>query len=173
MSKEVEKGIVDEIRERDARDAAWVTLKEKLDSKKRGDRITAAEIVEWTGFDDWRSFGQRIRTWAKAKPSERGALVPVVNDGWKLTTPQEDTDYAEQRRRSAFKKEKDAVRVLASTPVHLLDERGQRRHGFQLTRTVQRAELHRTHDKEIKSELKLTAPRERVPLRALPSAGKK
>jgi hypothetical protein len=169
MSDKSKTSVVDEIRDRDAREAAWITLRDKLDEKKRGDRITAAEVVEWSGFTEWRRFDERIKTWAR----RRGMTARMTDgDGWALLTAAEELLFAEGKRKEAFRKEKKGLRALLSVPVQDLDERMQRRHEFQLAKAQQRTQVAADHDVETRKEFKLGPARERVPLRLI-AQGKK
>jgi hypothetical protein len=141
-----------------ARDAARLRLREMLSTKQRGDRISAAEIVASTGFDNWRSFSRVIRAWGR----EVGyALHAVPNDGWRIVLPIEHFDEAEACRQAARRKDRRGLAILVSTPITELDDAQIRKHEFALIRTANRVQTSDVHDREIKREFKIT---ERNPL---------
>lgn len=144
-----------------ARAAAIVALGKLLATKVRGDRITAAEIQESTGSDQWRRFRAPIAMWAKRN---KMAARAVVNDGWRFVNATEHADEAERRRRSALRKEKESLRILVDAPLPELDDAQARRVEYLLMRAAARVANGESQDKEIKSELKLS---DRVPLRSL------
>lgn len=148
------------------RDAAWVTLREMLESKKRGDRITAQEIIDATGFSSWRSFGDRIRRWSDKKGF---ALFFVPNDGWRIGLAHEHYDKQEGYRKSARRKELRAFGVLVSTPAAELDDRQMRRHQAALVRAQARVEMVQRHHNELKPK----ALEERPPMRVLGEGAEK
>lgn len=143
------------------REAARVTLRKMLDGKKRGDRITAADVVEATGFDDWRSFGATIHTWAKASSF---VLVSVPNDGWRVGLAADHIDYAEAKRRASLRRDARCLKALIDIPRAELSEADNRRAEFALVRAAARVQLATEHSRETATEFKLS---ERVPLRAL------
>jgi hypothetical protein len=147
--------------DRFAREAARVNLRKMLEGKRRGDRITAAEVVEATGFEQWRSFGAVIHTWAR---QNKLPLFPVRNDGWRLGLAAEHVDAAESKRRSARRREIHGLDLLVHAPRSELNDSEARRVEFLAPRAAMRVERAQIDDRDIKSEFKLT---ERVPLRML------
>ena len=146
--------------DQNAREAAFITLKEILETKGRGDRLTAQEIREATGFDDWESFRPRIRRFFIRK-----GLLPeaVLNDGYRLLTPSEHVDWAERRRRQAFRREADGLRALDATPLVELNDRDLRRHHFARGLSQVRVNQHLQHETQTRKELG-THTRNRIPL---------
>lgn len=149
------------IQERYQRDAAFLRLVDALNTKTRGDRITAEEVVKWTGFAEWQKFGGRIRTWGRKMGFQ---LVAVPNDGWRIALAEEHMDRSEQSRRSAFRKEKGALKALVDMPRAELSDSATRRAEFLIPKAAARVQQAAEHDRDIKKELKLT---ERVPLRQI------
>ncbi|MBA2741476.1 MAG: hypothetical protein H0U46_05640 [Actinobacteria bacterium] len=144
---------------RENRERARVDLRKMLDSKSRGDRITAAEIVDATGFDDWALFGETVRRWAE----RRGFPLDFEKgDGWRILLPHEHVDYAERQRKRAFRAERKGLSSLISTPSVQLDERAQRRLHTALIRAQERMSLATEHHKQIATAFKTE---ERVPFR--------
>lgn len=144
-----------------AREAAVVALGELLKTKNRGDRITAAEVQAATGSSDWRSFGGRVRTWAKKTGI---VLFAVPNDGWRIGMPAEHVDFADKKRVSALRSEKRGLKALLDVPRAQLDDTQERRAEFAVRLAARRCAQLESDDKETKREFKLT---ERVPLRVL------
>lgn len=142
------------------REAARVNLRKMLDTKKRGDQITPMEIVKSTGFDDWRSFGDVIRRWAR---SAGCSPIPVRNEGWRLASPDGQVTDAARDRRAATRRLKRAAHTLATTPVAELSDVAAKRHERELLSVGRLATLASDDDKEIRKEFKLGV--ERVPLR--------
>lgn len=142
------------------RDAAIINLHAMLARKKRGDRITAAEIVEATGFEDWRSFRVPIHRYVA---SANLVAMAVPNDGWRIGLPADHIDFAERKRRSALKKERRGLKALVDTPIAELDDRQTRRAEFLTVRAASRVQSGQKDDKEIRKVLKIGT--ERVPLR--------
>jgi hypothetical protein len=142
------------------REAALVNLHAMLAGKKRGDRITAAEIVEATGFEDWRSFRGPIHRYVA---SASLVSVAVPNDGWRIGLPADHIDFAEKKRQSALRKERRGLKALVDTPIVELDDRQTRRAEFLTVRAAARVQSSQKDDKEIRKELKIGS--ERVPLR--------
>lgn len=142
------------------REAARVNLRKMLEAKKRGDQITPSEIVAATGFEDWRSFGEVIRRWAR---SAGCSPIPMRNEGWRLASPDDQVTDAARDRRAATRRLKRAAHTLGSTPVGELSEVSAKRHEREMLavgRLVTQATL---DDKAISKEFKLGS--ERVPLR--------
>lgn len=154
------------IKKQHERDAARVNLRKMLETKKRGDRITAAEIVTATGFENWQSFGATIRSFIR---SAGLVAFPVTNDGWRVGLPVDHLDYAERQRRGALRREKRGLDALVHAPRAELDDDQTRRAEFLLARSAARVQTAKQHDKETRTEFKLG--RERVPLRI--AGGKK
>lgn len=157
----------DEVLDADHKAAKWITLREKLDSKKRGDRITAAEVVEWTGFSNWQGFSGRIHTWAR---NAGYSLAPVKNDGWRIRLPNEVPDDLESRRKRALRIESRGLRVALATPTTDLDDRAVVVFQRRIERTAARVALARHHNAEAAKELRGES---RVPLRVITDGGKK
>jgi hypothetical protein len=130
-----------------------------LDGKKRGDRITALEIVESTGFENWRSFSNVIHAWARAN---KLALFPVRHDGWRIGLPAEHADAAESKRKAARRREMHGLDLLVYAPRAEMTEAQNRRTEFLASRAAQRVQRAETDHKDIRHELKLEG---RVPLR--------
>lgn len=145
-----------------AREAATVALEKLLENKTFGDRITAAEIQDATGFADWRSFGHKIRKYVEKRHMVHFA---VPNDGFRIGTPQEHLDFSEQHRKSALRKEKRGVKALLSTDRTQLSETDDRRFEFALRRASTRLVAAERDDKDTKAEFKLDSSR---PPRRLP-----
>jgi hypothetical protein len=135
-----------------------VTLRAKLDTKNRGDRITAQEIREATGLTDWQSFRSRIATWAKRAGYE---LEAVRNDGWRIVLPHEHMHVAEQKRRKALRQELRCFRALATTPTGELNDRQMRQHQAALVLSQARQQVALQHDQELLPR----AAEDRPPLR--------
>lgn len=150
-----------DIKKQHEREAARVNLRKMLETKKRGDRITASEVTVATGFDDWRSFGGTIRSFIRNKGM---VSWPVTNDGWRIGLPEDHVDYSEKQRRSALRKERLAFNSLMAAPRAELNDHQTRRVEFALARSASRLQQAKQHDKETREEFKLT---ERVPLRTL------
>jgi len=150
------------------REAARVTLRRMLDGKKRGDRITAKEITEATGMDDWSSFREVIRRWARKSGF---VAVAVRNDGYRLGGAFDHLDVSDKERRKGLRASIEEMRILAHTPQSELDESGVRRHQFQITRAQARFEQAASHERESRVELKLGS-RDRVPLLRAVNGGK-
>lgn len=144
------------------REAARVNLRKMLDRKGRGDRITAAEIADSTGFAEWQSFGDTVRRWAKAA---KFSLQPVINDGWRIGLARDHIDAAESKRKRGLRAVKDEVRLLMHTPQSELTDAEQRRHQFAISRAADRLQSAEKHERETRQEFKLGG--DRVPLRAL------
>jgi hypothetical protein len=142
------------------RELARVTLRKLLDGKKKGDRITASEIVDATGFDDWRSFGDTVRRWGAARGFE---IVAVVNDGWRIVVDREHADVAVRRLRSAAKKEVRAHRAVRSADTSQLTDAEMRRHTFVAGIAARREREAVADERTVRKELKLGS--DRVPLR--------
>lgn len=138
-----------------------LVLMAMLKSKTYGSRITAAEICECTGADDWRRFGYIIRRWA----DESGLpLHAVPDDGWRVAQEHEVVDSATADRRSARRKEHRGLRKLIRAPSERLSDVEQRRLEFETKRAAVRVAKADDDDAAIKKEFRLT---ERVPLRRL------
>lgn len=139
-----------------AREAAVLNLGKLLATKKRGDRITAAEIQDATGFADWRSFRGRIFTWAK-----NNGLAPfaVTNDGWRFGMPAEHIDFAERKRKTAKGHEKRGLQALLDIPRPELDDEQERRLIVVIPRAAQRVAEAESHDRAIRTEFKQLADR--------------
>lgn len=145
--------------EHNANAAHRVVLMELLKGKAYGDRITAAEICEATGVDDYRKLGTIVRRWA----SDSGLpLQAVANDGWRICNANEVTASAGADRRAARRKEHKGLRKLLRVPAEKLSESERRRLEFETSRAAVRTAVADEHDTEIKRELKLGG--ERVPL---------
>ena len=142
------------------REAARVNLRKMLDAKTRGERITALEIVEATGFDAWESFRDVIRRWAAAKGY---VLIPVRCDGYRVGDPDDHVTVAAARRQSAVRHVGVAVRNLAAAPTSQLSDAGFKRYERELIATSRLHAIGREDDKAIRKEFKLG--RTRVPLR--------
>lgn len=141
------------------RDAARVNLRKMLDGKKRGDRVTAAEVFEATGFP-LESMRNAVRAWAE----EQGfVLVAVPRDGYRVGGPTDHVDYGEKKRQQMRSKLRDGVRALVTAPVEEFDKLTERRHDFLLKRMSLLMASADQHDKEVRREFKLG--QERVPLR--------
>jgi hypothetical protein len=151
----------DEIEIVNAREAARVNLRKMLDGKRRGDRITAAEVVASTGFDHWQSFSSVIHRWAR---SSKFPLFPVKNDGWRIGLPAEHVDAAESKRRSARRREIHGFDLLVHAPRTELTDAEARRVEFLAPRAAARVQRIESDDREISKEFKLS---ERVPMRTL------
>lgn len=143
-----------------AREAATVALGKLLATKSRGGRITAAEIQQATGFEDWRSFRRRIFTWAK---HEKLVAFPVMNDGWRFGLAHEHVDFAEKRRKKALREEGRGLKALIDAPRAELDAHQLRRTEFATQLAARRYAQAAADHKATKHEFKLT-DRERVPL---------
>jgi hypothetical protein len=152
---------VSEREDRVAREAARLNLRKMLESKKRGDRITAAEVVTSTGFERWQTFSSVIHSWARLN---KLPLFPVRNDGWRIGLPAEHVDAAESKRRSARRREIHGLDLLIHTPREGLSDAEVRRVEFLAPRAAQRVQRIEADHRDIKQEFRLT---ERVPLRAL------
>ncbi len=149
----------DEIKKQHEREAARVNLRKMLETKKRGDRITASEVVESTGFAEWRSFGNTIRTFIRAQGF---TAVPVRGDGWLISSPVSQIDDARKLSDSGTRKKVRALKAAASVPRAEIDERSLRRLEFITTRLAAEVEQITRHTREVREEFKLS---ERVPLR--------
>ena len=67
--------------ERDRRDDAFNHLRGLLDSKTFGDLITAEEIIESSGFEDWGKLRSRILSYMR----KRGfSLIAVPHNGYRV-----------------------------------------------------------------------------------------
>lgn len=144
-----------------AREAARVNLRKMLEGKKRGERITAAEVVASTGFEHWQSFGAVIHAWARRS---KLPLFPVKNDGWRIGLPAEHVDAAESKRRAARRREIHGLDLLVHAPRDGLTEAEARRVEFLAPRAAQRVQRIEADDRDIKKELRLA---DRVPIRTL------
>lgn len=164
MSDDDLKHELETIEEKERRDLAFVSLRKHIDQKTYGDRITAEEIIETTGFEQWRSFCPRIRRYMRSRGHY---LQPVPNDGYRILLPHEHVDYAERQRRSALRKEVLGLGATESTPVKELDERQLRRWEFVRARQHKRVGLAQEHEKETRKALGTRS--DRVPL--LPGGG--
>lgn len=145
------------------RAAAMVNLGKLLEAKKRGDLITASEIINATGLPDWHKFRGAIRS----NLLKRG-LVPqaIPNDGYRIILPDEHVNTARRAIKSVVGKTGRAMRALASARSEMTDS-GLRRADFMAPRIAAMHENARqTHD-EIRKELKTS---ERVPMRLIPAA---
>lgn len=142
------------------REAARVNLRKMLETKKRGDHIAAKEIADATGFEDWRSFGDTIRKWAL---SAGFALVPIVNEGWRIGLADDHVTVASKQRRSVRRKLAKASSVLVSTPVTELSEHGVRRHEREMLAVARLKTIADADDKAIRKDFALDSGR--VPLR--------
>ncbi len=143
------------------RSVARTTLRGMLDTKVRGNRITAADIVDATGFDDWQTFRNTVRTHMMSRGM---TLTPIPNDGYSVDLAVGQLDHSESRRRKALKQNKLRVKALVSVPQTELSEAEVRKHGFLLGKAAAEIDLATRNDRDITKELKLT---DRVPLRAL------
>lgn len=138
--------------------ASKVNLMAMLKSKTYGSRITAAEICECTGADDWRQFGAIIRSWA----TKCGLpLHAVRNDGWRICNANEIVSSAGMDRRAALRKERRGLKKLVTAPAEQLADTEQRRLEFELRRAAVRVARADEDDRDIKREFKVS---ERVPL---------
>jgi hypothetical protein len=142
------------------REAAALALEKLLATKVKGDRITAREVLETTGFEV-DSLRGRIKTWAKRM---RLVVVAVPSDGYRIVPDSELVDRAVAGSKSAARKEKENLRVLMTADQSKLDDVEMRRHNFVTPRVAARAARSEQDMKDVKQELKLT---ERVPLRLL------
>lgn len=136
-----------------------LVLMAMLKNKTYGDRITAAELCEATGVDDYRKLGGIVRGWAKRS---RLPLQAVVNDGWRICNANEVTASAGADRRAARRKEHEGLGKLLHVPAERLTESERRRLEFETSRAAVRTAMADEHDTEIKRELKLGG--DRVPL---------
>lgn len=151
----------------DHKAAKLIVLRQKLDAKKRGDRITAAEIVEWTGFPNWRAFAVQIHRWAR----DNGfGLDPVVNDGWRIVLGHEVVDLNERKRKTALRIESRSLRLALATPTVEMDPRQELRHQRALERTAVRVATARQHNVATLKELRGES---RPPLRVITDGKKK
>jgi hypothetical protein len=144
-----------------ARAAARVSVTELLAAKGHGDRITAREIVEATGIEDWRILRPAIYAWAR---KHQLVVFAVRNDGWRFGEPAEHSDYAESKRRRSLRAEKQGLRALLDTPPSGLNDEQRRRHEFLLPRAAARVSEAERHERETKEEFRLGG--ERVPRRS-------
>lgn len=136
----------------DKRKTANGNLRAMLDAKKRGDLITASEIVDATGFDDWRSFGRIVRAWA---PTKRFAITPVRGDGWRVEAPDGHATQAGNYRKSALRKIKRAVQIHVHAPVAEMSEAATRKLLFEGPKLANQLALMESDDKDIRKEFKL------------------
>lgn len=138
--------------------ASKISLMDLLKAKTYGSRITAAEICECTGSDDWRRFGDIIRKWA----ADAGLpLQAVTNDGWRICNANEVVNSADTDRRSALRKERKGLRKLLNVPAPQLTDAEQRRLEFQMRHTAVRVARAEEDDKETRRQFKVA---DRVPL---------
>jgi hypothetical protein len=148
------------------RDAAFIGLRPLLESKKRGDRITAAEIRDATGFDDWKGLRSRIRQYFEAKGL---FLRAVPNDGYRIIAGNEHADESARHQRTALKREIKSLNVISSAPVEELSDDEVRRVRFQRDRSVRRVELAASHDQDNYHKLGIKPLRQRIPALRLKS----
>lgn len=147
------------------REAAILELEKILAAKQKGDRITAGEILDGTGFDI-DSLRGRIKTWAQRKGL---VLDAVPNDGYRIRLDAEHVDHALAQSKRAARREREAMRALLATDASKLDDTQTRRHEWLAPRVATRVARAEQDIKDAKRELKLTG-NERVPLRIV--AGK-
>jgi hypothetical protein len=153
--------ITDPERDGGIRDAAFETLRQLLDKKSRGDRITAAEIRDALGFDQWDWCRSKVRRYLRSKQMY---VESVRNDGYRILTATEHADHAERKRRTALRAEVGGLGALEDAPTADLDEKGLRRVQFLRVRAESRVRTGITHEQETRRELGTATRGDRIPL---------
>lgn len=159
MSNESDKSNIDP---KFSKEAANLSLKERLlSTKKKGDRITASEIAITTGFANWRSFGNVIRTWARRSGLD---LRPVKGDGWRIALDNEAPDSMRSLADAARRKDERCLKIGMAADGSKMTEPEARKLEHLRSQAARRVAQHRHDHEETKRVFQLS---ERVPLRAL------
>jgi hypothetical protein len=149
--------------ERDRRDKAFDHLRGLLDLKTFGDIISAEEIIDATGFEDWRLFSRRVRRYM----DQRGfAILPVPHNGWRVAGAKEQAlavaPRAVERGRKVVAR---GGRQAAVVPPTELTDREERLRTFFVGKVTSEIALAEKNRGEIRRHLTAGKRTERVPLK--------
>jgi len=107
--------------------ARWVPVYERLRDMTIGEVITYAELSELSGIDITQDRSPFVRAAKELLEQNQRAMKNLVEEGYAVAHPSEQTEMARHQTKKASRRLKSAIKILGNTDYNYLTPQ-QRRH---------------------------------------------